>query len=290
MLIAHISDLHVLDLHGVPLRRFANKRLTGLVNLWTARRHSHPLEIFDALVETLRTGPFEHVVVTGDLTNLSLETEFARARAGIERIGGPERVTLVPGNHDIYTPDAKRNALFERAFAPWIGPTFPFCKRVGEVALIGMNSAFPTAPVLSYGAIGKRQRQAMVELARSERCRDAFKVVLLHHNLHARTQRIKDLSSRLMDRRAFLAALAEADADLVLHGHTHKANRFVSERGGHSIPIFGCGSSTWSDRHNPARFNVYAIEHGALTSAHRHVLDLETGRFERDPEPLTLAG
>jgi 3',5'-cyclic AMP phosphodiesterase CpdA len=44
--------------------------------------------------------------VTGDLTHISLPAEFVAARAQLERLGDPEQVFLIPGNHDCYVPVA----------------------------------------------------------------------------------------------------------------------------------------------------------------------------------------
>ena len=74
-------DLHALDLEGVSPLQFVNKRLAGLINLVRKRRKAHPLGILEALCADLNQQPLSHVVVTGDVSNLSLPTEFLRARA-----------------------------------------------------------------------------------------------------------------------------------------------------------------------------------------------------------------
>ena len=76
MILAHASDLHVLDLKGVAPWRYLNKRLTGLVSLALARKSAHPPHIAERLVSDLLDIAPDHVLVTGDLTNLALEPEF----------------------------------------------------------------------------------------------------------------------------------------------------------------------------------------------------------------------
>ncbi len=44
--------------------------------------------------------------VTGDLTHISLPAEFQVARTQLERLGSPDQVFLIPGNHDCYVPSA----------------------------------------------------------------------------------------------------------------------------------------------------------------------------------------
>lgn len=98
----------------------------------------------------------------------------------------------------------------------------------------------------------------------------AFPIALVHHNLHVRGWR-KDAMHGLDNRDVFLAACARVGVQLVLHGHTHVAHRFVKD----GMDIIGSGSSTWWSEHDNhiARFNVY-IEAGRLA----HV---EVRRYDR---------
>jgi len=67
----------------------------------------HRPEVLDAMLDDLRDTAPEQILITGDLTNVSLESEFPLARDWLGRIGSPERVTLVPGNHDAYVRVAR---------------------------------------------------------------------------------------------------------------------------------------------------------------------------------------
>jgi 3',5'-cyclic AMP phosphodiesterase CpdA len=82
--IAHISDLHVIALEGAVPLRLLNKRLTGYVNLKLVRSPLHQLPLAQAVAREIRRMDVDHVVVTGDLTNLALEREFERARTLLE--------------------------------------------------------------------------------------------------------------------------------------------------------------------------------------------------------------
>ncbi|HEX7601758.1 MAG TPA: metallophosphoesterase, partial [Polyangiaceae bacterium] len=73
MHIAHFSDLHVLSLEGVGAMRFMNKRLSGLANLRFKRQHAHRTSYVRAVAKEIARVRADHVVVTGDLTNLALE-------------------------------------------------------------------------------------------------------------------------------------------------------------------------------------------------------------------------
>src|SRR5436190_298039 len=134
MRVAHFSDLHVLALDGVSRTRFMNKRFTGWVNLRLKREHKHRPGHVRAVAREVARVNVDHVVITGDLTNLALEQEFEAVRGLLaEELGlDTERVTIVPGNHDVYTHGAFRAQRFTRFFRPYMDSDLPeLCAELG---------------------------------------------------------------------------------------------------------------------------------------------------------------
>src|SRR5690554_6518437 len=84
MLLAHLSDIHVLDLAGVRFYRFFNKRVTGGLNLLLKRSKAHKPALLEEALDRIEGLGCDHVLVTGDLTNLALPSEFERARRILE--------------------------------------------------------------------------------------------------------------------------------------------------------------------------------------------------------------
>src|SRR5262249_58044143 len=60
--------------------------------------------------DLLETAP-DHIVVTGDIINISLPNEYALAQAWLRSLGAPDRVTVIPGNHDAYVPIDWRQSI-----------------------------------------------------------------------------------------------------------------------------------------------------------------------------------
>jgi len=282
--LAHFSDAHALGLAGTSPLAFLNKRLAGGANLLLHRRNRYPVRIFEALVDDLNRVRPDHVAVTGDLTNLSLPSEFAIARGLLDRIAlGPERVTVIPGNHDVYVRAARRARAFERAMAPYASsdgragePTYPIVRERGELALVGISTAVPTPVPFASGRVGRRQLEAVEEaLARLEGRR--FRVVLIHHppveNRHAALRGLRD-------RGRLQAVLARAGCELVLHGHEHRdlAAAVAGPRG--PIPVLGVGSATYDDPRpeRRARYRLLRIDGGRFTVETR-VHDPASGEF-----------
>jgi len=283
--LAHISDLHVLELEGVGAERFLNKRLTGMVNLVGPRRGQHDVAILEALVEDLAAQDHDHILVTGDLTNLALESEFARARGLLEPVATYERLSVVPGNHDVYTRGSERDQRFERYFGDLMWPaatahsemTYPWFKNVGDVAVVGLCSARPRLPFIATGSIGAEQLDRLSAIAERHDFSNRFAVALVHHNLHERSAR-KNAMHGLNDRGDLLDRCATVGVDLVLHGHTHVAHRFRHA----AMDVIGCGSSTWrsEDPDHVARYNVYRVEAGRLAEIETRVYSYASGCFE----------
>src|SRR5215468_3334471 len=149
--LAHLSDPH-LALPTPTLFELMGKRIGGYVNWQKRRQHFHRADVLERIVADLKSQAVDHIAVTGDLVNLSLAAEFAPAHAFLARLGSPQDVTLVPGNHDTYVWSKRRHpqlhwADYMRGDAlPDATPQCPFVRRRGPLALIGVTSAVPTPP------------------------------------------------------------------------------------------------------------------------------------------------
>ena len=147
--LAHLSDPHLPPLPAAGFRDLAGKRALGYLN-WARNRHKyHRREVLDALVADMRAQRPDHIAVTGDLVNLALEAEFSPAQVWLESVGAPQRVTVIPGNHDAYVRATRHRFVgtfgdYLRGDAAVDGVAFPFVRRRGPLALIGLSSAEPS--------------------------------------------------------------------------------------------------------------------------------------------------
>ena len=152
--LAHLSDPHIGPIETPALRELMNKRGLGLINWYRKRHRHHHRNVLDAIVRDMHAQQPDHVAVTGDLVNISLDSEFARAATWLYSIGEPQDVTLTPGNHDAYVRAAIEHSKrhwgeYMRGDDPAAKPAgrFPFVRRRGPVALVGLSTAVPTAPL-----------------------------------------------------------------------------------------------------------------------------------------------
>jgi 3',5'-cyclic AMP phosphodiesterase CpdA len=266
--LAHLSDPH-LPMPPARAVELLGKRATGYVNWWRRRAHLHVPEALAGIVADIRQQKPDHIALTGDLVNISLPTEFARAAEWLKQLGGPQDVTVIPGNHDVYVATAwpKSLGLWGAYIAGDGQPpasdvnVFPTLRRRGPVALVGLSSGVPKPPFFATGTLGEAQiakaEKLLADLGREGVCR----VVLIHHPPLTTESRFK----RLTDAAAFQAMVARVGCELVLHGHNHRSE--VARVGGPAgpIPVIGVTSASAApdSKYGRARWHLIRIEREA---------------------------
>jgi 3',5'-cyclic AMP phosphodiesterase CpdA len=258
----HASDIHFLDWGGVASWRFVGKRITGALNLWLKRRRQHDLALFDRMAELVPDLAVDRVVVTGDLTNLSLEPEFELSRRKLEAL--PVPCTVIPGNHDTYTRGSARDHLFEVYLGHLMdgerldGERYPFMERYGDTALLGVSTAVPTPPFDATGRCGSGQLERLGRLLDAAADENMARVVLIHHPPVAGVSKPR---KKLLDLEAFGRVIAKHGAELVLHGHEHVRVETRLRGPDGDVPVHGAASAT-SVSAKPGReasFSIYEV-------------------------------
>jgi 3',5'-cyclic AMP phosphodiesterase CpdA len=283
--LAQVSDLHVRSFAGARLRDFIGKRAIGALNLALFRRRKHRMELLEALGEDLRRKAFDHLVVSGDLGNVSLPSEWRAALAWIERTGkSVEDCTVIHGNHDTYVQEVVSSRAFEQIFTAYQkadlrfeGENYPFVKFRGEVALVCANTCVPTGDFGAWGRVGESQLRRLEALLVAPEIEGRFRVLVLHHPpvLHRPPE-----NRNLQDRSKLVEVLARTGAELVLHGHDHR-DEFAELTGpdGRRIPVVGVGSASYSGSpERCARYNIYEID-GAKVDVLTYAYHPASGAF-----------
>ena len=303
MRIAHLSDLHLVALAGaVPFRLF-NKRFTGYVNLKLRRGALHQRWAAEAVAAEIRAQQCDHVVVTGDVSNLSLEREFEAVRDFLRRdLRLPaDQVSLVPGNHDVYTRGAYRSRRFdeylgdyttgdlpEAALTPGLGH-YPYVRLRGPVSIIGLSTAVPRLPLVASGRLGEAQRRGLQSLLAHREVRSRTPVILQHHPVHPLRSPAQTWLKGLSDGPEELEVLRTIKRGLVLHGHLHRRIRRQQRTDQGHLDVIGTTSASLvtAQADQTAGFNVYEVDDiGELTSISAFKLQLGEGTFQAVEIPL----
>jgi 3',5'-cyclic AMP phosphodiesterase CpdA len=298
--LAHLSDPHLAPIPTPRVRELASKRGLGFINWYRGRHAIHRPEVLALVERDLAARTVDHIAVTGDLVNLALAAEFAAAHQWLARLGPPERVTVVPGNHDAYVRAAAAHPLrywgdYMRGdaagpiTAPGAPGHFPFVRRRGPAALVGLSTAVPTGPLMATGRLGADQLMRLDDALDALGREGLFRIVLIHH---PPVSRLAQHFKRLVDAGPLRRVIARHGAELVLHGHAH-VHLLTWLDGPHGrVPAVGVPSaSAAADPHgDAAAYNLYAIERdadgwrceavtrgvgdGALTETGRRMLSL----------------
>ncbi len=259
--LAHLSDPHLAPLPTPRPADLVGKRGLGFLNWLRKRAAIHRADVLELLVRDLKARTYDHLAVTGDVVNIALAAEFAPARAWLENLGAPDEVTLVPGNHDAYVRATAEQA--QRAWGAYMRgdelELFPFVRRRGPAALIGLSSAQPTPPFMATGRLGGAQLAGLEAVLFALGREGLFRIVLIHHPPVSTPARY---FKRLTDSRALREVLRKHGAELVIHGHDHVRSLVWLEGPNGRIPAIGLPSASAAPDggHEPAGYNLFEID------------------------------
>ncbi|MEE9345072.1 MAG: metallophosphoesterase [Methylococcales bacterium] len=258
----HLTDPHLSSLENAQYRQLFNKRLLGYLSWKTRRQHHHLPSILAALISDMKTIKPDHVVISGDLTHIGLDDEFDQVANWLPSIGFPEQVTIIPGNHETYIKStwhetfAKWHDYLAADSTPADSPVeFPTLRVRHPIALIGLNSAYPSAPFLATGKLGNQQLIKLGKLLEQTKQQGLYRVVIVHH---PPIPGICKWRKRLIDASGLKEILKQHGTELVLYGHTHKTEYRELPIVNGTIPLISLSSaSSISDQHS--RRASYAV-------------------------------
>ena len=217
-------------------------------------------------LRTARQVGAHHVVVSGDLTEIGTPGEFETLAESLLECGiAPERITLVPGNHDLYSSaDAWRWAL--------AGPLAPFARTsarqpgkaldIGGATLLPIDATFHQPVTRSAGIIDDANLEAIERHASDSVLARRPLVIVQHHPPFVRKTGAWHWIDGLIGAVRMMSLLERFRHLFVLHGHLHTP---VDRALGCGVRrIFGATATVDDDA--CARVRVYDIRDGRFQS------------------------
>ena len=137
---------------------------------------------------------------------------------------------------------------------------FPFLRRRGPLALIGVSSGVPTAPFLATGWLGTVAARRPGGHAQRAQKR---KPVPRGADPSPAGERGRPQHKRLLDAPVLLRIIAAHGADLVLHGHDHlHMLNWLDGPNGSRVPAVGVPSASAAPgtSKDAAAYNLYRID------------------------------
>lgn len=226
---------------------------------------------FKILLRSIIERGFDHLVITGDIVSTSDPGDYFLAREILQRFGlmDGKRLTVVPGNHDIFggphraidvlsfprhvrSIDYHRNLhlfdetfheTFDNAISVIPGSRYPFVKRLGPYGLIGLNSvppwSFKKNPLGSNGLLDDTQLEGLKHLEGNSLLQNTIPIVVLHHHFNdlatdaspsnSLWKRIESKTMRMRKRRRVMRLFNTLNVHSVLHGHIHRNEIYTKD-------------------------------------------------------------
>ena len=278
MRIGHLSDLHVSDRRRYPRNGFAAR---------DCDRHS--LKLLRGLLGALREAEVDHLVVTGDLTLSSEASEFERVGELLRPWAEKGRLTVVPGNHDVWTAEANANGRFLRTIGPdgkgmrRPAAVYPYPVILSpDLVLVGLDSArYGDEPYETPGRLGAAQLQALRDLLREHAKEGRAVLLALHHHLVLPRERVPSDACvshmPLADADKLVRLVAELPVAAVMHGHRHTAFRLNLPGASGPTPVLCAGSASRvaDEPVRRARAYLYEVDRGGLRNVEALVASVE---------------
>lgn len=238
----------------------------------------HSVKLARKILHALEEESVDHLLVTGDVTLSGEATEFERAAELLAPWAEKRKLTVIPGNHDVWSYEAAASWRFLRQLGPdgrgMKKPlaVFPLAVELSpEVTLVALDSArHGDEPRVTPGALGTEQLAAAREMVREAVQQGRAAVLALHHHLVIPPERVpSDLNLARMplaDAYALVRLLAEMPVAAVLHGHRHTSFRIDLPGPSQSTPVLCAGSASRvaDEPVRRPRALVYELDRGGL--------------------------
>jgi len=228
-------------------------------------------------------------VVTGDLTLSGEPSEFEKVKKLLAPWAAEGKLTLLPGNHDVWSYEAAEKFRFLRALGPDGNgmknavQSFPHAVPLGEDAvLIALDSArWGEDPWNTPGKVGSQQLRIARDLVREHARNERAVLLAVHHHLVIPPERV-DSDARvarmpLADADQLVRLVAELPIAAVLHGHRHVAFRVELPGATGSTPVLCAGSASRvaDEPVRRARAWVYEVDRGGIRNVESFVAGME---------------
>lgn len=278
MKIIHISDLHLNSFY----------------------RNSH-LEEINYILGYIANEKFDHLVITGDLTDNADPGDFEILRDLFKKYNflNGDRLSLMIGNHDVYggitTPDdiftfndkcqninhhlrfnefylyffeAFENCVYRKDY-------FPFAKLFGEVLIVAVNSVMEYSkvknPFASNGMV------SLDEFKELNKILDNYsfagrKIIITHHHFNKiqsiKTGGLQDVwrniekqTLKLKKKQRLFNLFNKHNIDIVLHGHYHKSEEYYRK----GLRFLNAGATIKDNTRKSVQINFLEINKEKLT-------------------------
>jgi Icc protein len=247
------------------------------------------VKLAKGLLDALREVNVDHLVVTGDVTFSAEPREFERVADLLRSFAEAKKLTVVPGNHDVWSEESLETGRFLRALGAdgkgmrRAAPSYPHVVPLGdEAVLLALDTArYGDDPWTTPGRLGSEQLRVARELVREHAKQGKAVVLAFHHHVVLPPERVESdarvARMPLADADQVVRLVAELPVAAVLHGHRHTAFRVDLPGANGPTPVLcaGSGSRVAEEPVRRARAYVYELDRSGVRSVEALVAGTE---------------
>ena len=273
--VAHLSDVHTLDpehRRSSARYRFATKAVS-LGRRVDSRERSRKLA---RGLEAAKASGADHIVITGDLTELGDAKEFEHFAHILHDARLPDgAVTLVPGNHDAYTSAAAWRRALEGPLAPYAKASATDPGKIvdrGDVAFLPIDTSCFQSIARSGGMFTPAAARAVQARIDDPAFQNKAIVLVMHHPPFERhTNPLSEWIDGLRGCKHVLEMLTRHPRVQILHGHLHRVVDRIVDLGKGVAGLANrariLGAPAIVDDTDLPRVRLYDLREGMLESA-----------------------
>jgi 3',5'-cyclic-AMP phosphodiesterase len=259
------------------------------------------LKSFKLLLRAILDAGCDHLIISGDIVSTAEEDDFYLAREILGKLDllHTNRLTVVPGNHDIFGgphraidvisfPQYIRNVdyarhldqfqnifaeTFENVTSYGLTSVFPFIKRIGPFSIIGLNSIPPWSvrrnPLGTNGELDDEQKDGLALAQNEGVLQGSIPLVAIHHHFNdfvddtspsSWWKRIESNTMRMRGRARALRLFQALGVRCVLHGHIHRNDIYRKN----NIPFMNGAGAVCDDPMKYLKYNEMSFRDGAV--------------------------
>ena len=264
--IAHLSDAHVLDPRPSRTRSGWSMR-TRFLSIGRPLDAVGRRRKLQRSLDTAKRVGAQHFVLSGDLTEIGAPGEYETLAEVLHDSGiAPGRVTLVPGNHDLYSAADAWTWALGGPLAAFAATSAGEPGKVVDVAgatLLPLDATFHQPVTRSAGCMPDAAIASIERRASDPAFARRPLIVIQHHPPFLRKTSALHWLDGLIGARRMMAMLEAFRHLFVLHGHLHATVDLALACGVSRIR----GATAVVDDKDEARVRVYDVLDGRLEAA-----------------------
>lgn len=231
--------------------------MTKIIHLSDLHFGTESQPLVDGLAAAVAATKPDLVIISGDFTQIGIDSEFITAREFMASLPAP--TFCVPGNHDVphYNLLHRLTSPYKK-YQAYIIPDLSPVLETPQMVVLGLNSARGILPHWNWanGMLNGAQRGRVKEVLKPDDPR--WKICVFHHPIHKVQEMPLDVT--VFGAKEMVNMIRQQEVDLVLTGHVHHASLTTIGDEAHQTVYLSASTALSSRRRKQENgFNVITL-------------------------------